>query len=135
MLGKIPFEGNKYVISGGDLGSTFTTTMTNTGIELPAELQNIATVYYSSNENPDRDMTKAENGWQTAVNVTNWDNVKTFLIDLGEYVMPTGKEYVFYYTIKLPKGLEFNKTAYSHHGVYFSLDTDQGKIQDTNGTK
>ena len=56
LLGKIPFEGNTYVISGEDLGSTFTTKMTNAGIELPTDLQNIATVYYSSNENPDRDI-------------------------------------------------------------------------------
>ena len=34
ILGKIPFEGNTYVINGADLGSTFTSKMTNAGIEL-----------------------------------------------------------------------------------------------------
>ena len=63
ILGKIPFEGNTYVISGGELGSTFTTKMTETGIEIPQELQGIATVYYSDNENPDRDLSKVENNW------------------------------------------------------------------------
>ena len=129
MLGKIPFEGNKYVISGGNLGSTFTTKMVNTGIEVPEELKDVATIYYSSNENPDRDLSKAENNWKTVDQVENWDEIKTFLIDLGDYVMPTGKEYVFYYTVKIPNGLEFNQTAYSHHGVYFSLDTDEGKYR------
>ena len=129
ILGKIPFEGNTYVLSGGDLGSTFTTKMTDTGIELPTDLQNIATVYYSSNENPDRDINNEANGWQTAEEVTNWDEVKTFLINLNDYVMPTGQEYVFYYTIKIPNGLEFNQTAFSHHGVYFCLDTDEGKYR------
>ena len=37
VLGKIPFEGNTYVISGSDLGSTFTTKMQDTGIIVPEE--------------------------------------------------------------------------------------------------
>ena len=129
ILGKIPFEGNTYVISGRDLGSTFTTKMTNAGIEVPEELAQYATVYYSENENPSKESEYTPNGWKTAEEVTNWDNIKTFLIDLGEYVMPTGKEFVFNYTIQIPNGLEFNKVSYSHHGVYFSLDTDQGKYR------
>ena len=129
ILGKIPFEGNTYVLNGGDLGSTFTTKMTNAGIEVPAELQSEVTVYYSTNENPDRDINKLENGWKTIDQVTNWDDIKTFLIDLGNYVMPMEKEHVFYYTLKIPSGIEFNKVAYSHHGVYFSLDTTEGKYR------
>ena len=129
ILGKIPFEGNTYVISGGDLGSTFTTKMISTGIVVPEELQQYATVYYSEKENPSRDLTDEQNGWKTAEEVTNWDNVKTYLIDLGDYIMPTGKEYVFNYTVKIPNGLEFNKVSFSHHGVFFSLDTDQGKYK------
>ncbi len=129
ILGKIPFEGNTYVISGGDLGSTFTTKMTNAGLEVPEELQQYATVYYSENETPDRDLSKEENGWKTAEEVENWDNIKTFLIDLGDYVMPTGTEFVFNYTVKIPNGLEFNQVSFSHHGVYFCLDTEQGKYR------
>ena len=129
ILGKIPFEGNTYVLSGEDLGSTFTTQMTNTGIELPAELQTIATVYYSTNENPDRDINNEANGWKTAEQVTNWNEIKTFLIDLSNYVMETGQEYTFYYTVKIPNGLEFNQVAYSHHRVYFCLETDEGKYR------
>ena len=129
ILGKIPYEGNTYVLSGGELGSTFTTKMTNAGITVPAELQEYVTIYYSENENPDKDLGKAENGWKTADQVENWDNIKTYLIDFGNYVMPTGKEFVFNYTVKIPKGLEFNQVSYSHHGVYFCLDTDQGKYR------
>ena len=129
ILGKIPFEGNTYVLSGGDLESTFTTKMKNTGITIPEELKQYATVYYSDNENPDKDLNKVENNWKTEEEVTNWDNIKTFLIDLGSYVMPTGAEYVFNYTVIIPNGLEFNQASFSHHGVYFSLDTDQGKYR------
>ena len=129
ILGKIPFKGNTYVLSGEDLGSTFTTKMTSEGIEVPEELKQYTTVYYSENENPDKDLEKQENGWKTADQIENWDNVRTFLIDLGDYVMPTGKELVFNYTVKIPNGLEFNQVAFSHHGVYFCLDTEQGKYR------
>ena len=129
LVGKIPFEGNTYVISGNDLGSSFTTTMVEGGIQVPDELVQFATVYYSENEEPTNDLSDEGNGWKTAEEVENWDNIKTYLIDLGDYVMPTGAEYVFYYTVEIPNGLEFNQVAYSHHGVYFCLDTDQGKYR------
>ena len=129
ILGKIPFEGNTYVVSGKDLGSTFTTKMAEIGIEVPEELKQYVTVYYSENENPTKDISEQENGWKIAEQVANWDNVKTYLIDLGDFVMQAGDEYVFKYTVKIPNGLEFNQVAFSHHGVYFSLDTDQGKYK------
>ena len=129
ILGKIPFEGNTYVINGADLGSTFTSKMTNAGIELPEELKEIATVYYSENVNPSRNLNDSANSWKTAEEVTNWDNVKTYLIDLGNYVMPTGKEFVFNYIVEIPNGLAFNEVAYSHHAIYFCLDTDEGKYR------
>ena len=84
ILGKIPFEGNTYVLSGGDLGSTFTTTMKDTGVIIPEELQAYATVYYSDNETPDTDLTKVENNWKTKEEVTNWDSIKTFLFSITQ---------------------------------------------------
>ena len=103
--------------------------MTETGIQVPQDLQQYVTVYYSENENPTQDLNEQSNNWKTAEEVENWDNIKTYLIDLGSYVMPTGAEYVFNYTIKIPNGLDFNQISYSHHGIYFSLDTDQGKYR------
>ena len=129
ILGKIPFEGNTYVLNGADLGSSFTTKMTDAGITVPEELQEYATVYYSENTNPSNDLSDTSNGWVTAEEVTNWDNIKTYIIDLGDYVMETGAEYVFNYTVKIPNGLEFNQVSYSHHGVYFCLDTDEGNTE------
>ncbi len=129
IIGKIPFEGNTYVISGQDLGSTFTTQMTNKGVEIPEELKGIAKVYYSENENPERDLSNSENGWKTAEEIQNWNNIKTFLIDLGDYKMVSGREFVFNYTVKIPDGVELNQKTYSHSGVYFSLDTENGKYR------
>ena len=129
ILGKIPFEGNTFVLSGNDLKSDFSTTMTNDGIEVPEELQDKVTIYYSENENPDKDLNKEENGWMLKTNVTDWSKIKTFLIDFEDTVIGKEKEYIFYYTIEIPFGIDFNKIAYSHHGIYFSLDTPEGKYR------
>ena len=129
ILGKIPFEGNTYALSGGDLNSTYTTNMTNEGILIPEGLEGKVTIYYSENTNPDTDLTKTENGWKTKDQVTNWENIRSYFIDFEETIINTGDEYIFYYTVELPNGLEFNEVSYSHHGITFSLDTDQGKYR------
>ena len=129
ILGKIPFEGNTYVLSGEDLGSEFTTKMTEAGIEVPEILKDKVVVYYSENETPDKDLTKEANGWKTADNITNWDNIKTFLIDFKDTEVASGAEYTFYYTIKVPNGVDYNKKSFSHHGIYFALKTTEGKYK------
>ena len=127
ILGKIPFEGNTYVLTGNELNSEFTTKMSKEGIQLPEQVTSIAKVYYSENTNPSKDLSDDTNAWKTAEQIENWDKIKTFLIDLSEYSMPKGEEMIFNYTIKIPNGVEYNKVSYSHHGVYFSLDTSEGK--------
>lgn len=129
ILGKIPFEGNTYVLSEGDLNSQFTTKMQNTGIEVPAELQEKITVYYSENENPDRDINNSENGWKVAEQVENWDNIKTYLIDFQDQIVKIRDEFTFYYTVRIPNGINYNAVAYSHHGIWFTLDTKEGKYR------
>lgn len=129
ILGKIPFKGNTYALSEGDMGSTYTSKMLNTGIEVPEELKQVVKVYYSENENPSKDLSNQVNGWKTANEITKWENIKTYLIDFGEYIITKDNEYNFYYTIQIPNGLDFNEISYSHHGVYFSLDTEEGKYK------
>ena len=67
-----------------------------------------------------------ENRWTLKENITDWSKIKTYLIDFGDTVINQGAEYTFYYTVEIPFGIEFNKTAYSHHGVYFSIHTEEG---------
>ena len=129
MVGKIPFEGNTYVLSGGDMKSDFSTTMKNSGITIPEELNGKVTVYYSTNENPSKDLTDINNGWTLKEDVEDWAEIKSWAIDFKDTVISPGKEYNFYYTIEIPFGVEFNDVAYSHHGIYFCLDTPEGKYR------
>ena len=129
VLGKIPFEGNTYVLNGGDLNSTFSTTITNNGINVPEVLKEQAIVYYSENENPTKDIENENNNWKLAEDVEDWSTIKTYLIDLNGYVMEKDEELTFSYVIQIPKGTEYNEVSYSHHAVYFALDTEDGKYE------
>ena len=125
ILGKTPFEGNTYVINGKELGSNFTANMSNTGIVVPDALKQYTTVYYSENENPSKDIADSSNGWSTSV--SDFSKVRSYLIKIDNYSLPVNSSYNFTYQVKLPEGLEYNQVSYSHHAIYYKLDTSEGK--------
>ena len=127
ILGRVPFQGNKYVINGKDLGSTFTTTMSNSGLKLPEALEKTAKVYYSTNGEATKDLEKSENGW--TLSPTDYSKLKSYLIDFGEYQFKKGERYTVSYDVSIPSGLNYNEVTYGHHAVYFSLDTTEGKYK------
>ena len=127
ILGRVPFEGNKYTINGQEMGSTFTPTMTNEGIQLPTALNDVAKVYYSTNGDATQDFSDSGNGWTQTP--SDFSKVKSYLIDLGEHQLAKGEKHSISYNINIPEGLSYNKVAYSHHAVYFSLDTTEGKYR------
>lgn len=129
ILGKIPFEGNTYILNGKDLKSGFTTEMTNAGIQVPEELKEKAIVYYSENENPSKDLENSKNGWTLKENVQDFSKIKTYLIDLREYTIEVGKGYTFNYIVNIPENINYNLAAYSDHAVYYELNTEGGNLQ------
>ena len=129
ILGKIPFEGNKFILNDKNLGSNFTTTMTNDGITIPEELKEKAMVYYSEKENPDKDLLNANNGWTLKEDVKDFSKIKTYLIDVTQYTIDIGKNYSFNYTVNIPEGISYNSISYSNHAVFYELNTSGGKLQ------
>ena len=127
VLGRVPVKGNKYAVTNEDMGSMFTTTMTNEGITLPNTLKLVVTVYYSENGAATRDLTDSKNGWTTTP--SDYSKVKSYLIDFGDYKLDKGEKHTISYNISIPAGLDYNQVSYSHHGVYFSLDTTEGKYK------
>lgn len=126
VLGKVPFEGNTYV-GGSSLRSTFTTTMQDTGIEIPTYLQGKVTVYYTDVENPTNDVETAANGWKEASEWTSLQNIKNYLIVIDK-AFNQREGYTFTYKITVPTGLSSNDAAYSCHKVWFDLNTSEGKL-------
>ena len=126
ILGRIPSIDNSYVISGGKLGSEFDTTISETGIRLPEDLEEHATVYYSTNINATQEMTE-DNDWKEVP--TSFEEVKSFLIDLGDYSLPAKEKKQITYEVNIPGELNYGQTTYSHHAVYFSLNTEEGRYK------
>ena len=133
VVGKTPFAGNTSQILGTDLGSTFTAKMTGP-IELPENLQGIATVYYSENENVNSDLNDSSNNWKTADEITDFSKIRTYAIDLRDYTIEKSEEYICTYEIEVPQDVNYNDVTYSTHAVYFYLETDEGKLADQTET-
>ncbi len=127
IVGKIPFKGNTYQINGGNIGSQFTTTMKETGIQLPDNLKGKVEVYYSTNESVNPNLKDSTNGWTKMP--SDWSKVKTYLIDLSKIVMNPGDKYTAEYNIKFPKEIEYDTVSYATHAIYFEENTTSGKVE------
>ena len=133
VLGNIPYEGNTFMLNGKALGSTFTTTLVGP-IQIPADFESFAKVYYSENTNVTEDIEDVSNEWKLAEGVTDFSLIKAYLIDLGDYYMQKGEEREFTYQVKLPSGLNYNEITYSTHAIHFYLETEEGKLRDRTET-
>lgn len=133
--GVIPFEGNDYVLTGRDLGSTFTTHISEGGIKVTSpELEGHVTIYYSSAENPSNDIEDKANGWTLAEDVEDWSSIKTYIIKLDDnYELSTGQTIEFEYEISLPEGVDYNEVTYSEHAIYFTLEAEEGDYSTSTG--
>lgn len=126
VLGTIPFEGNKYIRNSDDLGSEFSSYMTNSGIRVTDSLKGKVTIYYSENPEATKDLDDENNGWTTTPE--DFSKVRRYLIDFGSNLLPSGNNGVFTYTVEIPKGIEYNRFSYSTHMLYFAMETAGGKL-------
>ena len=111
VLGRLPFKGNKTVASEKELGSTFTAELksfiTASGID--------ASIYYSENEDADKDLQKEENRWSQEATT----GVKSYLIVFNE-TFKKGQTVNFKYEVTIPENLGTDKAAYSNYAVYYN---------------
>lgn len=124
ILGRIPFEGNKNILTGEDLGSNLNLTLA--GFNAPVGIDaNKVTIYYSENPDATKDLNNTENKWQTQIT----SNTKSYLIVLNDYEMATGTALTFSYNINIPENISHNKTAYATHVVYFDNITKARAVE------
>lgn len=126
IVGVIPFEGNKSILTENDLGSEYNTYMTKKGISVVTDsLKDKVKIYYSTNEQPSNDETIE---WIASENVTDWSKIKSYKIKLNEdYDFNPNETIEFSYEILIPDGVDYNEVSYSEHAIYFSLLTESGK--------
>ena len=133
VVGKIPYKNNTYILNGKDLKSEFTTQMTSNGIiipeELPSNIKEHTTVYYSEKQNPTKDIDNAENEWKTKENVSDWSKIVSYIICIDDCKIASGQELKFNYDVTLPENVTLNMASFSTHAVYFNLNTEDGMIR------
>ena len=123
LFGKIPFQGNKTMLTKQDIGSTFTSTMLPGGIELPSDIEN-AKVYYSENIDINTEQINSEeNHWKEANQVQDWSNIKSYYIDLGKKVFQPEEIQEFTYGITIPLNTPVNEKTFSTVAATFNLNT------------
>lgn len=121
LIGRVPFEGNKDVETGEDLGTNVTTAMKS--LVVPADFNsNEVTVYYSSNPNADRDLNNEANGWNTSF--APIENVKSFMIVVNN-TFKAGSVLKFEYNFEIPANLGYEVKILGSFGAFYnSIDNN-----------
>ena len=127
IIGRIPYKGNQTAISKKNLKSTFNTFLTGP-IRIPAELTGRARIYYSEIEsNNDIDINDSTYNWKEDTienhNQINWENIKSFYIDLGDSTINAGSKLTFSYDIRVPVVNRFNERSYATAAALFDFNT------------
>ncbi len=117
ILGRTPFEGNKSISTGEDLGSTFTASVTSGIKAIEGIDNNQIIVYYSTNENATKDLQDETNGW--TVTPEDLSLVKSYLIIVSQYEMQIGDKISFEYNTQIPEGLRNDESTYGTFVVYY----------------
>ena len=102
--------------------------MSSEGIIVPEELTDV-TVYYSEKDSTNFDLNDQSNEWKTADAITDWNKVKTYLIDLSNRTIKAGeRSYIFKYNITVPNGIDFNDVSYTTVALKYNLQTSEGQL-------
>ncbi len=120
-IGRIPFKGNKSVISQQELGTTSNSKLLN-GIQEASQNPNMATIYYSTNENPSKDLKNIKNGWTTSV--TDWQAIKTYMIIVKGGIEP-GVVLTYTYDFEIPADLTYDTKMFGSFGGYYNNQSEK----------
>lgn len=115
-IGRIPFKGNKSVVTNKDLGTTATVGILS-GITENIQNVNMTTIYYSTNENATKDLKNTSNAWTTEV--SDLSQIKSYMIVVkGEMLAGTVLKYT--YDFEIPSGLSYDEAIYGSFGGYYN---------------
>ena len=129
ILGRVPFQGVKDIVTGEDLGTTLDTRMVS---EIVPDASNNTSFryYYSENGEATQDLNDSSNGWTDEIDTL--DNVKSFLIVPvdSEYKMEAATKLRFTYQYEIPANLEHNAEIYGTFATYYTNNTEIATISD-----
>lgn len=126
VLGRIPYAGNKSILTGEELGTTVDTTLRGL-IEANGIDEDKIKVYYSENGEATKDLNNKNNGWtDTIVDETK---IRSFLIIVNDYQMQAGELVGFSYYIELPSDMTYNNNIYSTYATYYTENSEEASYK------
>lgn len=126
VLGRVPFKGNKSVLTGEDLGTTVDTNLRSYIVPEGIETNNIK-IYYSENGEATKDLANANNGWMEQVE--DFTKIKSFLIVGNDYELEPGKLLAFSYNIELLDKMSYNNNIFYNFGTYYTENAPEASLQ------
>lgn len=127
MLGRVPFKGNKDVISGEDLGTNIDVVLKNL-IQTDSSNSAGATIYYSANEKANKNLKDESNGWTT--DVQDVTKVKSFLI-VVDGTVENGASLKYSYDFEIPANLPYEAKMVGSFGAYYNNITDVAVVYES----
>ena len=113
ILGRLPFAGNKKIISEENFGSTFTAELSDKIIG-----NDEVDIYYSENGEAESDLDNEENEWSKEI--SDFSNIKSYLIVFKNEIIELGYTNSFEYGLNLPEDLEGGQSTYTNFVVYYN---------------
>lgn len=127
LLGRIPFKGNKDVISEEDLGTTTTTRMVDS-IKEDVKNANTVEIYYSANENANKDLNNESNGWVTTVE--DLSTVRSYMIVVKGDV-EAGSVLRYTYDFEIPENLPYEAKITGAFAAYYNNQKEEAVVYES----
>ena len=126
LLGRVPFKGNKDVVTGEDLGTNIDTKVIS-GIIASEHNTNKSKIYYSINPNADTDLSKAGNEW---VENSLGQSTKSFMIVVDGVVEP-GAILRYTYDFEIPGNLGYEVKILGSFAAFYNNKTETALLKGT----
>lgn len=127
LLGRIPFKGNKDIISEEDLGTTTTTRMVDS-IKEDVKNTNTVEIYYSANENANKDLNNESNGWVTTVE--DLSTVRSYMIVVKGDV-EAGSVLRYTYDFEIPENLPYESKITGAFAAYYNNQKEEAVVYES----
>jgi len=128
ILGRVPFKGNKSLVDGTDLGTTFDAILQGKIVSEVLQEEKYS-VYFSENGDATENIDLEENKW--TLEPEDLAKVKSYLIVLKDYTMQIGEKVEFKYDIEVPENLELGNSAHGTYIVYYDNKKDDVVFENT----
>lgn len=129
ILGRTPFEGNKNIETGEDLGTTLTVPMHDFIIQDPENPIN-AKIYYSTKEDANELYFEESNGWiENIEEIEDITQIKSFLI-VPEGTLKAGEMLNYTYNIEIPANLPYEGKMYGTFTAYYDNNTEYALVEE-----